>query len=373
MLLMPELFPTSQQPTAGIFILDQLKALSTFADVDIYHTHLWKPGDYLQLEDLGQEQFHLLSKKPSLPWHKLAYPLWEQEAFRYARSWQPPDVLHLHGASLRGPLAMRLARLWECPLVITEHTGPWSSISERPLLLRRARRAIESADLLLPVSTHLSQEIADSGIRPRRIEVLGNPLDTDFFSLRSKPLGAAKRILFLGRWDAFKGALRSLQAFIHIAGRIPDFRISIAGMGEESEALHKLARESKLGDRIEIIEAAMSREAMRGHFHRSSFLVFPSLHESFGLVAAEAMSTGLPVVITNRTGPRDYFQPSVGVQVEPDSIDGLSASMLHMAQHLSVFEPQEVRRGVVERYSLEQYAGHLRRLYTEVIDSMART
>jgi len=210
------------------------------------------------------------------------------------------------------------------------------------------------------VSTHLEKEIRESGIIPKRTAVLGNPVNTDFFSLRKTPLTDSKRILFVGRLDPFKGGLRTLKAFDHIKDEHPDYRLTIAGDGVESEEIEIYIRENQLDSRVEFLRKQLNRKEMRTLFHESSFLVFPSEFESFGLVAAEAMATGLPVVITNRTGPVDYSTSANSVQSEPSQTE---KGLREMIDKIHDFNPSEVRANIKSSYGHKEFAGKLAEYY----------
>ena len=209
---------------------------------------------------------------------------------------------------------------------------------------------MEDADLVLPVSTHLGNEIRESGIQLKNSAVLGNPVDTDFFSLRDKPLEVQKRILFVGRLDPFKGGLRTLKAFHKVKDDFPDYHLTLAGDGVEGDHIENYIRENQLQPRVEFLRKRLSRDEMRTLFHESSFLVFPSEFESFGLVAAEAMATGLPAVITDRTGPRDYSNEKNCIQVDPLQIE---RGIIEMISRLPEFRPTEVRSSIEDRYGIK--------------------
>jgi glycogen(starch) synthase len=190
--------------------------------------------------------------------------------------------------------------------------------------------------------------------------VLGNPVDTDFFTLRKKPLTATKRILFVGRLDPFKGGLRTLKAFDQIKHDFPEYRLTIAGDGVEAEAITDFIEENQLHDRVEFLQKLLSREEMRDLFHDSTFLVFPSEFESFGLVAAEAMATGLPVVITDRTGPVDYSASVNSVQIEPSQIE---KGLREMIDKIHDFNPSEVQACIKSSYGHKEFAVKLAEYY----------
>ena len=97
-------------------------------------------------------------------------------------------------------------------------------------------------------------------------------------------------------------------------------------------------------------------------FHWSSFLVLLSLFESFGLVAAEAMATGLPVVITNRTGPRDFTSAETAIAVNPESVEYIGDGILQMIENLDDFDAAEIRRFVINGLGFEAYRAKIKAL-----------
>jgi len=366
-LVIPENYPTDIQPNGGVFMEDQVKSLAQVGEVTVFNTNPWKRGQYRTSGLARYYDFHLFSRKWRAPFNLLAYAWWEFQSFQIAKKLPKPDIIHLHGATLRGKLAVKLAEYWQVALVIAEHTGPWSAISDRPMTFHKAKLAMESADVVMPVSNHLLEEIRRSGIQARRFEVVGNPVDTHFFSLRKTRLDTEKQMLFLGRLDDFKGGLRTLRAFHKMHNELADWKLTIAGEGEESGSIRAYIATHQLESKVEFVEGFFDRATMRDYFHRSSFLIFPSTFESFGLVGAEAMSTGLPVLITDRTGPKDYFVEGCGWQTDPTNIDAIADGMLKLARTIQTFDPDFIRNHIAENFGLEKYAKTVFDIYSGLV------
>jgi glycosyltransferase involved in cell wall biosynthesis len=62
--------------------------------------------------------------------------------------------------------------------------------------------------------------------------------------------------------------------------------------------------------------------------HRAELLVFPSLHDGFGFVVAEAMASGLPVIVTSSAGASEWVSPGSGWVVPPADSDALTAALI---------------------------------------------
>ena len=366
-LIIPESFPTDENPVAGIFIKDQIKALLPHCEISIFNSNPWYRGQYEQVEGVRFYDFHLFPNRLPTITKPLGYAWWEFQTLRMAKKIPKPDIIHLHGAAMRGKWVEKLAAFWHIPYVITEHTGPWSTISNRPRIFARAKQTLENAAAVLPVSNHLKKEMIASGVNAKRWEVFGNPVDTEFFSLRNSSLASSRNILFLGRLDDFKGGLRTLKAFHKVADKIPNYRLTIAGTGQDSGEISQYITDHNLSDRVEFLNQSFSREEMRMLFYQASFLVFPSLFESFGLVAAEAMSTGLPVIITNRTGPRDFTNPRIGIAVNPDSIGEIGEAMVEMVRDIDGYSSATIRDFVKGKFGMVRYSEHVLACYAEAL------
>ena len=142
-MLVPEQFPTDANPVAGIFMREQIKALGSFCQPVVFNTFPWARGHYATDAAAQYYDFHAFERKLPLPLRLPAYAWWERQSYRVGRKIPPFDLIHLHGAALRGGWAMRLAESRGVPLVVTEHTGPWSVIDSRSTAFTLA--AVQSA------------------------------------------------------------------------------------------------------------------------------------------------------------------------------------------------------------------------------------
>ncbi len=369
-LIIPESFPTDENPVAGIFIKDQIKALLPHCEITVFNSNPWYRGEYENIDGVRFFDFHLFSSRLPTLTKPLGYAWWEKQTFIVAKKIPKPDIIHLHGAAMRGKWVEKLASYWGIPYVVTEHTGPWSAIADRPRIFERAKRTLENAAAVMPVSNHLKQEMIDSGVEAKGWEVFGNPVDTEFFNLRNASLETSKNMLFLGRLDDFKGGLRTLKAFHKVINQIANFRLTIGGIGLESEAIAQYISDHDLSDRVELLNQSLSRIEMKSLFHQASFLVFPSLFESFGLVAAEAMATGLPVIITNRTGPRDFTSQDSAIAINPESVDEIGNAMVKMVKDIERFSPVGIRGYIDQKYCLRAYSEQVIDCYTKVLSDV---
>ena len=104
-----------------------------------------------------------------------------------------------------------------------------------------------------------------------------------------------RHIVALGRLVPYKGFDVLVRAMRHV-----DARATIIGEGPQQDHLERLAAELGVADRIQFV-GRLSRHGIKMLFYAADVMAFPSVTEAeaYGIVQAEAMATGLPIVNTN--------------------------------------------------------------------------
>ena len=246
----------------------------------------------------------------------------------YVAKYGVPDVLHAHCSKWAGYAAMQISRKYHVPYVITEHLsrlvfekefGPAPSDAwQIPLL----REAYEQADLVIPVSEELVENIACYFGKDYRWQAVSNTIDVDFFQyrLRQSREGRPFRFCCLANFWPLKGYDVLLPAFRQLREKRADVELHIAGRGTDSAACRKMLFEGM------VIHGLISRDAVRDLLYQSDALVLASRSEVQPLVLLEAMSTGIPVIATTCVPQSLRLQDGCRI-VAVDDVDGLSAAM----------------------------------------------
>jgi glycosyltransferase involved in cell wall biosynthesis len=159
-------------------------------------------------------------------------------------------------------------------------------------------------------------------------------MQREAFFLKFPHLRTTRNLLFLGRVNEKKGidlTLEGLAQCIRAAGtdRTSDVRLIIAGPDDNGYAASMKALAEKLGLQDRITWTGMLRGELKwGAFHVSEAFVLNSHQENFGVAVAEALSAGLPTLITDKVNIwREIEQSGAGL-VAPDNVDG-AARLLH--------------------------------------------
>jgi len=367
LLVLPELFPDFEGDWKGVFIEDYLKSVENINTQTLYIRLTGKQKGITDELFRGQfkvRRFNLTNKKVSAFLKPFMYIQWFVQGTKLGKAFTEITVIHAHGAILNGTLAYLIAKKLNIPFVVTEHTGPYSRILNSWLKSKISKFVFNKAAKILVVSEHQKQQVLKLGISAEKVEVSYNPVNTSIFNLKEK--SENKNIAFVSRLDEFKGGLRTLKAFHQLIEKYPDYTLTIVGEGEELQAIQQYISKNNLSQKV-ILKGTLTKLQIAEVFNNSSFMVFPSRYETFGLVVAEALSCGLPVVCTNQTAPKEFINAKNGILVQPDNVNEIASAMEQMIKNRSNYEAQEIREQVVARFGLENFGKYLMGVYEEVM------
>jgi glycosyltransferase involved in cell wall biosynthesis len=149
----------------------------------------------------------------------------------------------------------------------------------------------------------------------KKIAIITNPVTTMVPSTVIPDVAANDEIIFAGRFIPIKNLIRLIEAFKRLPGAT---RLRLIGDGPQRQALADVA----LGDRRISIESPRSQQGIWEAMNRARGVVVPSLSEVSPNVAAEALSLGVPVVLTRYNGLAPTLQQRC-VLVDPESVDSI--------------------------------------------------
>jgi len=137
------------------------------------------------------------------------------------------------------------------------------------------------------------------GIPEARLAIVPEPIDlADWrrrFADAARPRAGRPTVLSVARMYPRKRLEDLLHAAAILRARISDAQIRIVGEGPESARLHLLHQKLGLGDTV-VLLGEVSRSRLAVEYTIAHCFCLPTVQEGFGLVFAEAMAAGLPVV-----------------------------------------------------------------------------
>jgi glycosyltransferase involved in cell wall biosynthesis len=233
-------------------------------------------------------------------------------------------------------------------------------ICEGPLL-REAQAVLFTTEEEMVVSRnafwpyHVKERVVGYGTSDVKIdrEKQGNAFRALVPELKDRPY-----LLFLSRIHPKKGCDLLVEAFAAIAHDHPELDLVIAGPDQTGwrKALESRAQTLGVGDRI-FWPGMLSGDAKWGAYSGAEAFVLPSHQENFGIVVAEAMAVGKPVLITNKINVWREVDGSKGGIVESDDEAGiirLLRSFLALSPTEKTEMGQNARNCFLEHFEIHQ-------------------
>ena len=137
---------------------------------------------------------------------------------------------------------------------------------------------------------------------------------------RERPVSAIHRFVFAGRLLHWKGAHLAIRALAEARVSIPTATLTLIGSGPDERWIRRTAKQYGVADAVEYIGQLPLRQ-FSDSLSSYSAMVFPSLHDSGGLVVLEAFSKGLPVICLDLGGPGILVNQSCGFVVSTKNAD----------------------------------------------------
>ncbi len=275
------------------------------------------------------------------------------------------DIIHAHVGYPAGYIAKNLSKTHSIPYVITEHMSPFPHkyyLKSSGSLAPRLYAEYNGSSQNIAVSSSLEKQMKKQDI-PRTTIIPNLVKDNMFESVISKNNNKAFTFFSLGRMVPQKGIDILLVAFSKMKSKAI---LRIGGDGESLDIYKNLAGELEIEDKIEWLGELNRNEALL-EFQNCDAFVLPSRHESMGVVFAEAMACGKPVIGTISGGPEEFINESNGYLIETENEKMLIKSMEDMIQNYARFDAEHIRQQCADRFSSQVICNKIMALYQDVL------
>lgn len=286
------------------------------------------------------------------------------------------DLVHATTLFSDGALAYEIFRKYGKPYIVAvRNTDINMFLKFKPHLVFLAREILENASRLVFISqsnfdnffAHPVVAMFAARFRSKAV-VINNGIDQLWHTnlYRHKRPGV-NEILFIGRFDRNKNAVRLIRAFLELLAARPHLKLRLVGSpGCQEHAVRELARRhpanivfhGPLNAGPELIELC----------RRCDMFAMVSRHETFGLVYVEALSQGLPVLFTKGQGIDGTFKENVGAAADASSVADMRRGLEQIIDNYQLFDTTEVS---FERFNWVNIAGRYLEMYRAILSPPA--
>ncbi|WPR77396.1 glycosyltransferase [Algoriphagus sp. NG3] len=327
----------------------------------------WEGGEIADaLKAEGVELIPIGGFKNPLEWRK------HNKVLQVIREFKPHII---HGAIFEGmAMAAIGGTLGKVPVVILEETSHPISRSKKAIYLQRffAKAADAVVGIAPTVVTYLKQKVR---LPESQVKLINNGVNlprevaAEEKSQLKKALGIQEGDLIIGSAGRFYNEVKRFTDVLEAIKTLKNTKIKflLLGQGQDRELILNKANELGLEDQIILPGFQMDTAPF---YQVMDIFCIASAHEGFGLVAAEAMLHGLPVIATRVGGLQDIVvEGETGFLVPPFSPEAISGKIKILLQNPDLRSEmgQKGYQRAMENYSAARYCKEIETLYLDLL------
>ena len=272
------------------------------------------------------------------PWHRVFFGAKTRANLRAVmqiigtQSLADHDVVHAHTLFSDGAIAHRIHQETGLPYVVTIRNTDVNFFWRLAPHLRALGRRIASEASCLVYLGRAYQNYFESRLfpygEPKSVAIVPNGIHSEWLHPPAKPREPVRdeaRLLFVGTFDRNKNIGNVLRA--HELLRKSGMQSTVRLVGASPRGIPRFLqrRIRNAGDTIALHGFTKTRSQLAEHFRWANVFVMPSFTESFGLVYAEALSSGVPVICSRGQGFDGWFpEGRCGYAVDPKDVSAIA-------------------------------------------------
>lgn len=232
-----------------------------------------------------------------------------------------PDIIHIATPSLLGTFALKYGRKHELPVISIYHTHFISYIDyylkHTPFLIERVKQIIaenqrtfyNQCEMVYVPAGSIKKELEGMGVTPGRMKIWKRGVDNELFSparadaerMRKLVGNDNPTVIFASRLVWEKNLETLFRIYDHMQGC--ELAINLLIVGDGGAKKNCMQRMPKA-----IFTGKVNHEELSVLYASADLFLFPSVSEAYGNVVLEAMASGLPCVIANGGGSKDFIK-----------------------------------------------------------------
>ena len=309
-----------------------------------------------------------------------SYPLFEHPPYSLALAVmlydvavrEKLDLIHAHYAiphAISGWMAQQLMEDRALPVVTTLHGTDITLVGQDPSYFAITKFSIEKSNAVTAVSAYLRDETFRAfGCTTCGIDVIPNFVNREEFRPPRErcPLFPAgdKVLMHISNMRPVKRLLDVVGIFDRVRKEVPA-RLVLAGDGPDRDAAEREVERLGLKDRVRFIGKV---EDVAHVVRWAHLFLLPTVSESFGLAALEAMATGVPVIGANVGGLPEVVENGVnGFLGGPGDVDAMAKGALELLTDEARYTAfSEAARARSEHFSLKRVVPMYEEVYARV-------
>ena len=355
-------YPTKVEPLLGLFVRKHIMATKNEFDhtvISIYNTDIYEDDITRIVTDFEgiEEVLYYYKKKGVITKLKVLFRVWKEiNSSRH-------DFIHAHIISWTSTLAYLQAILYKTPFFISEH---WSGYHYKLFLKQNSfvkyckRMSARNAKMVFPVSNSLKTDMLASGIKAN-YKIIGNVVDG---KTTEQPKNELFTFVFVGDLEqSHKNVKGIIDAFSQLKNK-STLQLDIIGEGVDMGAYIEQTERLNLSNSIQFHGAKSNNEVFE-YLTKSHVLVLNSNYETFSVICAEALLSGIPVIATKCGGPEAFLNEQTGILIDVGNTNQLLAAMKFIINNYNHYSLKDLK-GIADQFNSKQIAKKLQKAYLTI-------
>lgn len=382
-LVLPSLFPSKGNKFNGIFVKEQVLALSQNGlDVSVFYPvlHLsYKialPKITLKkIVDDGITVYYLNITSFNLP--KCRNILLILFSYRYLYKLvakEKYDLIHSYLTFPSGFLSLLAAKKFQIPFIITEVVSSFNIFFKNNIILfSTVKKILNACEELITVSDDLGKQIIENNIFPKKMKTLYTIADGNIFYCKKLPEKDKHEISFLFTGFMHKTERKGIHLIIEAVKLLDEDRSSIynykfilVGDGDMRIQYENRIKKYNISKYFQFLGNKSLKE-IANLMQQADIFILPSLHEGTPCVIVEALSCGMPVLASSVGGIPEIVKENCGVLVQPNSINDLKDKILYMLENYNDFNSNEISEYAHKLFNYKAFSSKMIKEYKDII------
>ncbi|NOZ61313.1 MAG: glycosyltransferase family 4 protein [Calditrichaeota bacterium] len=287
----------------------------------------------------------------------------------------PIEVIHAHKLTFEGVIGYEIAKKRNIPLILTIRQTDFGVLKHKKFYRPMYREIVEYSSAIIYLVPYVikafrkywDEDFFENHIKnklvflPNIVDKEIHPPETDFEQ------GSLLTIVRMTKESVRRKKLKNLlQALKNIADK--SFKLKIIGDGPYLKKVKQWVQTFELPGQVEFL-GKVDNKLIDSYYRKAQAFVLPSKSESFGMVYAESLLNGTPILYAKNTGFDGLFE-GVGVAVDPFDIQSIQSGLAKIIKENEYLRNQIrnlQREGAFEIFHPEKVREQYRKIINQII------
>jgi glycosyltransferase involved in cell wall biosynthesis len=382
-LFISQWYPHRYDQMSGLFVQKHAEAVSIFCNVRVLYVHADENISNFEVEEKLHTGFRELivyyPNKKGRPFYAIRkatnYLIAYKKGMDILRAEKfTPDIVHANILTRTGLIAYIL-KLWKgIPYVVTEHWSrylPNRNAYNGAIRKLITRIVVKNATAILPVSEILKKGMLSNNLLNNNYIIVSNVVDNNFFENSPTVHRKKKRILHISCFDEqaknIKGILRATS---QLAKMRQDFELILIGTGIDYQSIHKYSDNFNFSKGIVQFLGEKTPEEVANWLKNSDFLLMFSNYETAGVVIAESLVCGKPVLSTKVGAAPEYISETNGRLIDIADESALVTEMNYLLDNPDNYDCERIKDEAQQKFSYNNVGKVICDIYNQSLQNL---